>query len=52
MTDETAVAARLMKVVEVMVAELDRQRVAEALASRGFDPTPWPRRSSRQRTAM
>jgi hypothetical protein len=40
MTDETAKAARLMKVVEVMVAELDRQGVAETLADLGFDPTP------------
>jgi hypothetical protein len=29
-----------MKVVEVMVAELDRQGLAEALANIGFDPTP------------
>jgi hypothetical protein len=27
-----------MKVVDVMVAELDRQGVAEALANLGFDP--------------
>jgi hypothetical protein len=39
MNDETAKTARLMKVVEVMVAELDRQGVAEALANLGFDPT-------------
>ena len=32
MTDETAKAARLMKVVEVIVAELDRQGVVETLA--------------------
>ena len=52
MTDETAKAARLMKVVEVIVAELDRQGVVETLADLGFDPAPRPRRSSRQRTAM
>ena len=40
MNDEAAKAARLMKVVEVMVAELQRQGVAEALADLGFDPTP------------
>ena len=40
MTDETAKAARLMKVVEVIVAELDRQGVVETLADLGFDPAP------------
>jgi hypothetical protein len=40
MIDETAKAARLMKVVEVMVAELERQGVAEALVDLGFDPMP------------
>ena len=40
MIDETAKAARLMKVIEVMVAELDRQGVTETLAGLGFDPTP------------
>lgn len=39
MSDATAQAARLMKVVEAMVHELDRQRVAEALADLGFNPT-------------
>jgi hypothetical protein len=38
MTDETAKTARLMKVVEVMVAELARQGVAETLADLDFDP--------------
>jgi hypothetical protein len=38
MTDETVTTARLMKVVEAVVAELDRQGVAEALADLGFDP--------------
>lgn len=39
MTDSTAEAARLMKVTEAIVAELDRQGVAEAVANLGFDPT-------------
>jgi hypothetical protein len=38
MTDETARMARLMRVVEATIAELDRQRVNEALANLGFDP--------------
>lgn len=38
MTDETSNTARLMKVTEAIVAELDRQGVAEALADLGFDP--------------
>jgi hypothetical protein len=38
MTDETAETARLMKVIEAIVAELDRQGVAEAVADLGFDP--------------
>ena len=38
MIDETAKTARLMKVVEVMVAELDRQGVTDTLAGLGFDP--------------
>jgi 2-succinyl-5-enolpyruvyl-6-hydroxy-3-cyclohexene-1-carboxylate synthase len=42
MNNETVKAARLMK-VKVMVAELDRQGVAEALACLGFDPTPLAR---------
>ena len=40
MTDETSQTARLMKVVEVMVAEMDRQGVTETLAGLGFDPMP------------
>jgi hypothetical protein len=40
MIDETVKTARLMKVVEVMVAELDRQGVTETLAGLGFDPMP------------
>ena len=38
MTDETVKKARLMKVVEVMVAELERQGVIDTLADFGFDP--------------
>lgn len=38
MTDRTADTARLMKVTEAIVQELDRQGVAEAVAERGFDP--------------
>jgi hypothetical protein len=37
MTDETAKVARLMKVTDAVVAELDRQGVAEDLVNRGFD---------------
>ena len=40
MTDEAAKTDRLMKVIEVMVAELERQGVAETLVGLGFDPTP------------
>jgi hypothetical protein len=39
MNDEIAKTARLMKIVEVIVAELDRQGVAEGLAGLGFSPT-------------
>jgi hypothetical protein len=38
MTDETARLARLMNVVEAVVAELNRQGVLEAIADRGFEP--------------
>ena len=38
MTDETAKTARLMKVMEEIIEELQRQGVAEALANLGFDP--------------
>ncbi|SEC00520.1 hypothetical protein [Bradyrhizobium erythrophlei] len=38
MSDSAAEMARLMKVVEAMVREMDRQGVAEALADLGFDP--------------
>ncbi|MCC8974679.1 hypothetical protein [Bradyrhizobium brasilense] len=37
MTDPTAETARLMKVAEAMVRDLDRQGVAETLADLGFD---------------
>ncbi|OKO81369.1 hypothetical protein [Bradyrhizobium sp. NAS96.2] len=36
MTDTTAETARLMKVAEAIVHEMDRQGVAELLADRGF----------------
>jgi hypothetical protein len=38
MIDETSNTARLMTVTEAIVAELDRQGFAEALADLGFDP--------------
>jgi hypothetical protein len=38
MTDEIVRVARLMKVAEAVVSELDRQGVASALADLGFDP--------------
>ncbi|WFU57714.1 hypothetical protein QA639_09465 [Bradyrhizobium pachyrhizi] len=38
MVDLTAETARLMKVTESIVAELDRQGVAEGVADLGFDP--------------
>ncbi|WJR75532.1 hypothetical protein [Bradyrhizobium sp. NP1] len=38
MTDSAAETARLMKVTEAIVRELDRQGVAEAVADLGFDP--------------
>jgi hypothetical protein len=37
MIDETARIARLMKVAEAIVAELDRQGVAEMMAEASFD---------------
>jgi hypothetical protein len=39
MRDETAMTARLMRVVEAVVDELNRQGVAEVMANHGFDPT-------------
>jgi hypothetical protein len=47
MNDSIADAARLMKVTEAIVAELQRQGVAEALAELGFDPTPMARAAIR-----
>ena len=47
MNDSIADAARLMKVTEAIVAELQRQGVAEALADLGFDPTPVARAAIR-----
>ena len=38
MTDETSQTARLMMVVDVIVAELERQGVTETLAGLDFDP--------------
>jgi hypothetical protein len=38
MTDETARVARLMRVIDDMTKELDRQGIAEAMAELGFDP--------------
>ncbi|TYO65487.1 hypothetical protein FXV83_16255 [Bradyrhizobium hipponense] len=38
MTDSSAELARLMKVSEAIVAELERQGVADAVADLGFDP--------------
>jgi hypothetical protein len=38
MSDSAADLARLMKVTEALVAELDRQGVAETLSDLGFDP--------------
>ena len=39
MTDEAAKTARLMNVVDALVAELDRQGLTEALVNMGFDCT-------------
>lgn len=47
MTDSTSDTARLMKVTEAIVAELDRQGVAEAVADLGFDPMAMARAVSR-----
>ncbi len=38
--DETSETARLMKVTEAIVEELNRQGVTEVLAELDFDPTP------------
>ena len=48
MTDSVAEAARLMKVAEAIVVELNRQGVAAALADvRSFDPTELARAAIR-----
>jgi hypothetical protein len=39
MSDMTAKMARLMRVTYAVIAELDRQGVAEAMANLGFDPS-------------
>ncbi|WP_256467271.1 hypothetical protein [Bradyrhizobium sp. 35] len=44
MTDTTADLARLMNVVEAIVAELERQGVHNTLAGLGFDRRRWPGR--------
>jgi hypothetical protein len=38
MTDETATTARLIKVMDEIIRELERQGVAEVLANLGFNP--------------
>jgi hypothetical protein len=43
MTDQTAEAARLMKVTEAVVEELARQGVVEVMADEGFDPVEMAR---------
>ena len=43
MTDQTAEAARLMKVTEAVVEELARQGVLEIMADEGFDPVEMAR---------
>jgi hypothetical protein len=43
MTDQTAEAARLMKVTEAVVEELARQGVLEVMADEGFDPVEMAR---------
>ena len=40
MNDQTAETARLMKVAEAIVREMDRQGIAEAVADLGFDVAP------------
>ena len=39
MTDSVADTARLMKVVDALIIEFERQGIAEALADIGFEPT-------------
>jgi hypothetical protein len=51
MTDKAAELGRLMKVTEAVVAELERQGVAEVWPTLGSIPPRWPRWSSRRQTA-
>jgi hypothetical protein len=39
MSDDTANIARLMRVTDAVIEELNRQGVAEVMANLGFDPT-------------
>jgi len=39
MSDETAKAARLVKVTDAVLLELDRQGLVDAVSELGFDPT-------------
>ncbi|HWX31206.1 MAG TPA: hypothetical protein VNZ53_27675 [Steroidobacteraceae bacterium] len=43
MSDVTAKMARLMRVTDAVIAELDRQGVAEVVANFGFDPVQMAR---------
>ena len=51
MSDEKAKSASLVKVIDAVLLELNRQGLAEAVAELGFDPTEMARASSRRRTA-
>ena len=52
MTDKASEVGRLMKVTEAVVAELERQGVAEALANLGFDPIEMAQGGRRRRGAI
>ena len=43
MSDVTSKMARLMRVTDAVIAELDRQGVAELVANQGFDPVQMAR---------
>jgi len=47
MTDSVADIARLMKVVDALIIEFERQGIAEALADIGFEPTEMARAAIR-----
>jgi hypothetical protein len=47
MTDSVADTARLMKVVDALIIEFERQGIAEALADIGFEPTEMARAAIR-----